>query len=1313
MADPLRRAEVAAQIQQERERPAISGLEGRTGITDLGRFLESAGVGMGELFGLEPSMELELWRARHPELAIASQAVGVLIPYGGWLKASTKIPQMAKALRAIEESELAVKAPLLGGAAKGMAQLAPFEAARIISTTALGGNVGEVSVEAAANLGIGGALGGIGALWRAARPALGEEGTLAAQIQKVLPEFNPSAPRQEQFRALLEEQGRRMATPGAATDPVLAQVNSWLNQRSLQIRTELPPEGRALLGLEGATPEQVAKVNRLFRAAPGAGPSPTSTLKRSFLTYTPSIGVANQQEYRFLLERFGLPQGFEANVQFPRYLVAQTKGKAAGVRKDLAAALRPVGEGLWLGREPDGLFVMAREIKPKPGVAGEFMIFKTDAPKRFAPGIGTLADLTASRAAFVVGQDAKKVAQLEAGVTAFDQLNKLQEALPFRGVGAAPVGKPAQMAKRIFEKLGVDTKLAGAEVKRVNDFLKEYVAPGLTQFSKSPLARHIYGLAKYAFDGASAKAEAIMYGAQQISESATPLKMIVQKRSLGGGIWGQIEGLGKKDFSDLVGNMLLGRTPVEAQAAGASESVVRALQYLDKVDSARVDEIARTLEIIGDPTAFKALKAHYGLTRTWKGDFRLRLYDQNGRFVYMASGHTAAEAEKVAKAVERETAALGAPIARRPGEGQVKVASFVDDLAEARRMDFSSPGFKLAKEAELKYALPVPKDPKFFKERMGLEGFQTRFTKDELRQALERHVYQAEAWMAEQAVREKLTPMLLRLHQEQPALFQQLLQRINDLSGKPTVFAQAQNRIADKLLSPFLGVNSATKIVSSLNTLAFNLQLGMLNIGFPIQNALTFLQTVQPHMAFVMSAAPETMAKYYTWAPIMAGGVAKGTLGTPSKYKIMFESFRQLARPTPQFQAFARRAMQEGLVDPRFVESYVGQKSDFASSIRAALTEGKWLTLMKQVSEFLPGLSEKFSRMHALSVGHLVGRDFMRLEGERLYSFMRDFVYNTMYGYSTAERARVITGPLGSFLGLFKNWQMHYTAQFLLYADEALMKGNFAPLLWQGAGTFALAGMGGMPLYQVADYMSRQFSDKSLMENVYEGLGYQKGDLATDALFFGIPAFLGVSMQGSFEAPFSDMARDASMLTSFAHIERAKAIGKALGSAFESYAATGEHPVDSASTRDLFMRALAPKTLYRAAQVVGDEAIRALGTGYPIKAKATPYERWLFAFGINPLSVDKAFQASDILWKRKTEMEGAVRAFGRAYAEALDAKDYREATLTLYRVAAAGVPMDRVMQSAAARRTKQTQDVVERGKAKIDAWMVERALGLQ
>lgn len=1258
--------------------PTNSGLE-----TGLARFLVSAGWSAGPgLFNIQPPAEVMAFRRDNPWTGFGSELTGLLVPYGAWAGA-TRLPRIASRVDKIGDM---AQAPIRTAVKQELVRWLPFEAGRVLGSAALGGDTIDTLAEAAIDLGLFGGVAGLGALVRSAGPKTAS--LLRAAVGEDL-----RAPIQVQLRQINE-----------AVRSGRVQLSDDLQRRveimSRVVREETPGRGTPFVrGLElGGDPQRLNRMWRIRKA------EARDISKRRFFTSAAASDFKSKAEWQVAARRMGMPEAWEQFVQFPRYVRAKTE-KGKRILAETTKGMEDLGDGWFLTKEQDpGLYVMARRL------GDEFAVFKTDTPGIFVPHRKKWADIVTNRAAWY-GHEPRKTP----GATLFNSLIDMMEQVPAINYldDLARNGKPREIAQRTLDALGIDRRGLGTDtLQRVTQFVDRFLTPTQLQNIRAPRARWIQAQLRYGFERADAQRQKILFGTPQNKTTSNLFQEIFISTELEGGIVHQIRALDETDMNHLW-QIWRGQIPLANVAKmGVSDRLLKLVTDLDTYDKAITSEIIATQKAAGAKKIFNPLPEHYQISRTWKGGHRAFVYNEEGRLVYIGSGYTAKQAAEEAKGVIDQAADVGRDWRGSGPQGEVRSTLSGRDediVGMSSKLAIRHPDYDLALRFRDRF-VGRPAVPGFQTPRKqvrgepigGYVGGKQPWTKKELEDIISAHVTQQQKYVADLSTRTLLQREMLNLRREDPQAWASLASRFDDFAGRQGPVAAAINRQVDKVFGGLLGKNSASKIVAAANSTMFHLTLGMGQIAFPLLNAMTFLHTVLPQTAFVLSA-PQRARWAYSWLPSAgADGLPKAPIGYAEPLKLAWRSIMEMKNPSPELKKAFERAGTAGVWDPRFVEEYVGQSSRIGETFKRVLSgdEG-FLRLIENASQIMPAASEKFARGHAFTNGYIIGRDFMGIaDEEQLYRFAKEFTENTMFLYSTADRARAITGPFGSAFGLFKNWQMHYISWMLEFAGEGALRGNWLPLLWMTGGTGAAAGVGGLPLYGAADAFSRWASDESLMEHIYDwfGPGNGKGEFVgsfSDAVFMGLPAFFGISLQGSAAAPFADPARDASMLMSLVYWDRMKALGEAAGNAFDAYYATGRHPADSASVRDSLVRAFAPKTMYRAMSSLEGDYIRSMSTGNPRITDLSLAHRLMYVTGLNPVQVERYNQVASELWMEKEKMRAAVQNYGQAYTDAYFAGNWRETNDIILRAMAEGVDISSVMRSANARISRRQQDVME------------------
>lgn len=1203
-----------------------------------------------------------------------------------------------------------------------MARFAPFEASRPVIAGLTGGDAFDVSVQAAIDLGIAAGAGAVIGAFRG-----GGAGPTGLERERVtFPGMKLDEPIQLQLRGL-----RAAVEGGVIPQEGLESARRSMERLRMDIRAQAMPGGnknRAIGALElGDKATGPKELSRLFRTT-----SPGASNQRLRPLRSDRDGFASRQEYLDILNRAGMPENWEELTLWPRILRAKSDSVAAIQARPILETMIRADATTFLAKEADdGMYMVAKYAGTgRPPSLGQavgaappkikdastkdaWVIFKTDSPGKFSPSLHNYANKVI-RHGFKYGGDLPPTGLTGAHI--LDAGNKMvDEVLPWanyvgldqrRSTGGSAVD--AAMRRLGLDNVGVEAK---SIQKKMKDFLREHLSPFQFQFSHSPRANYIATSLRGIFDAGELQSKGFLMGEPNTVAGRSLWKEILKGESFEKGVIPKSLNLNEQQYAELTDAWYGQMTASTAKGAGASDEVVDLLETLQKMDSELSNQLQLTRQLT-DGQIVTELPNHFEIARTWRGNLRLPIVNEGNEVVAYAAGKTRKEVLEEADLIIDSLGGQGYRVRR--GAGEINLADRSQDLDLAAKITTKSGEFKAAQDARLS-ALRQ----QITEERATLGGYKSNITKDDFHDLVTAYVSRGTRNMADATAQHKLGSQMALLSEEDIAVAQQVRRRWNDLAGRPGKAAIWQNRLVDKVLGNVLGKNSATKIVSVANTAIMNLQLGSLNLGFPVLNALTFMQTTLPHMHYIMSAPPGRLARYYSWWPVAGQDLRpKGGMGVLDTFKVMRQSMRELGKPDEQLAKNFLKATNEGVVDPRLVEEYAGQTSNTVKDLKGAVQgPGQFAGWLRGVSEFLPGLSEKFARGHSFTVGHILGRDFLKFEGDQLYRFAKDFTNRTMFLYGTADRARVMTAPLGSLFGMFKNWQMHYIHNFLEYTGEGISRGNWKPLLWMMGGTGAVGGIAAQPLFGVADAMSKWMSDETLMEWLYDSFGSGDPEEAglADALFLGLPAYLptlagmpGFSMSGQAAAPFNDPARDAAQLFSFVHVDRMRAVGRAAGTAFDNWAATGEHPANSTNVRDQLLRAFAPKSFYRSAAVIRDNAVRSLTTSYPQVGELSLAERVMYGAGFNPRRVELQYRIANELWRDQNKMRQMVQAYGKAWAEAQASGEYGELNNLMQRAMADGVDVSAVLRSAQTRLAKGREDMIERQFDPAEVWRFRR-----
>jgi len=780
--------------------------------------------------------------------------------------------------------------------------------------------------------------------------------------------------------------------------------------------------------------------------------------------------------------------------------------------------------------------------------------------------------------------------------------------------------------------------------------------------------------------------------------------------------------------------------PEEAQALGLNRNAVKLAFELDLVNEKEVvNEILSQSLALGTKTPFTTSKAHMGIVNTWIGPFRAPWVEiATGKVVGYGSGFTrsqaAQDANRITSILNKESIDAGGKkllktygdIAGRDVDMLVK-----DHVVHAGNASIEG---KLLKFGELRNSLGLPtdlntrqadlfgfathidmgnplvdkilrtraklfrEDPLSFRERKGFFGARGTtgqpFSVDELVRTHSAHIIETKRYLAREAIaagpfQEQLA-ILTAEDSAAAVTFNRVFNSYNGISGPVSKTVEAA---MDAVLADVLGVGSATKMVRGANRAMFMLTLGAMDIGFATLNMITPIQTAWPEVAFLLNAAPEIIQKYYSNAlfRMPGGGFRSGSFMDVAKFAKV--ATQKLLNPNAGDKQAIQRAIEEHVIGRDFIETAHGAMRNMVEG-----RGGMWDSLQR-FSEFPVVFSEEASRTYSFLLGRQVGKDFFRMGEEEAFHFARQFVNNTMYGYSAADRPRMLTGALGAGWGLFKNWTANYTGNLARYTGEA-SRGNFAPLMWSMSGTASVGGLAAMPFAGMADGFARLMGDKPMSDLIYDWVGNDPMDNSkpwmADMMMHGVFSNLGLTLRSRASVPSSHLATDLMMFSNISILDRASAALKGLGTAVDD-AMDFRVPLANPKFRREMLQAFAPRTLQRAMTSFGERGVTSLNTGNSLLPALNLYEGLFRSIGLTPIKVANAFEVHQNERLDADAKRDAIQKLGRRMADAELNRDWMEIGRIVNEAAwEHSVPIDSVQRSMNVRLRNLTQPVTTR-----------------
>jgi hypothetical protein len=1269
--------------------PNSSNTEGEGVLNYFWDFGKSAVSSLPELIGYKPSDEVEKFRQENPISGFASELLGTAVPYLGWIKGVSMVPKAAKALDAVSAIS---KSPWISGALRTGAELAPFEAARVglSQVPGVGGDtpledmIGGAAINTLAGSGIGGVLHGIAAA-----------GTRAPKLSSIFPGVEVGVPYPLQIRKMTE-----MIDNGTFTDPEkLGLAKMELRKTYEKARTEeLSNKERYVWDIDKTTvPDNDTKgirnqLNHLFQPTKNISSNESAIEVRRF-AQGGDQDFPSRSAWEKAAETAQLPPNFEQDGQYFRHISFDQADKGAGktaydLNKRLTSKMVKVGDNDFLVREAEnGMFVMARKVAgsiEKPTKEDSWVLFKTDQPGRFLPEAETWSKAQAELGKWTPG--ARPAAD---GGDVYNATNKFMADFPLVDYTAAEK-TPGGFKQLITDWIPKNVRgiKDNEMVQRFGERLRETLSPRQFQFKYNPLANWIGMNIKNTFDRAETLVNEVMDGAVNIEPGKALLTQALNpNRANVEGLLGVRQSIAKSNRDNWVDEWKL-MVDGKAKPADIPKLVANGQLHPESAPlwqnlaawKGKIESDVNKVEEAAGRTPTKFPEDNYGWRRIWDGDTRVIIRGPDGKIVGLGSGANRKQALANANQLVADNKGWWT-------DGEYSISASAQEGAKQK--------FPKGMES-------IIHQPSWMLEKQGMKGYKYNTkppTPEEFLADMEDMVRGNARYQASLATDDLLSVHMDRLHTDDPSAFRQLEARRNDYAGVQSSFSQLQNKITDKFLAPALGANSASKIAQITATSLFNFQLGAFRLAYPVVNALQFVQTVNPELAFILGKAPPgRLAGDYVH---FAAGGTKGPVGgiaSLNVMKVLGKSMREMINPDAELTAGFTRAQREGVVSPKIVEDYIGKARVGVTELGKAFSSpGNFAGWVRSLSEFLPTESERLSRAHAFTTGWITGRDYLERAGQKLdpnqlYQFARQFTERTMFSYTAADKPRIFNTPAGSMMGLFKNWMFNYMALMGQYSKEGVMHNNWSPLLWQTTGTFALGGVAATPMMFAADQASKYFLNKSAMELAYDQFGE-----GGDAVMLGLPAALtGVSLYSNVNSPISNPTRDAANLFGFAVYDRVKEAGKFVGGAFDKWKATGEHPGFSPEVRQYMMRAFAPATVYRSMAAMNPEEITQVGTGYPLVRDVSPVHRVLYGLGFNPTELDRGMAISQELYETKEKLKSTVKKLGDAWGDAELRGDSRQMDSILRQATIWGVDVGSVIQSGMRNVSKTRQDIVER-----------------
>lgn len=1298
--------------------------------------LEGAGASMvssiGELFGMDAPVSVETWRQQHPVLDVASSLAGMLVPYVGVELATTRIPSAARALTSVTEGTLkafgttSARSPILGGALKELYRYTPLELSRLGTGWALDADMGDMFSDVALSQAIAGSLGGVGGFLRAGGRAAERAAKLADAPEGLLPNFELRLAKDPESTIL----GSNVDREQFVYDKM---------QEALRYVPESSPQGlkgRYVYDLEGATPETGGFLESLYKPNPSRADAETLAARDFDIRQLHSDGRSWSVGEGFgdeVAKQAGLADLSElADVMaYPRHVRVQqprAAGTMGGRFKQMldSGTLQQIDANTWMAQEEGGLWHVVKRIErgaepPKPATGrrapyqfgpaqirqgDRFLIGKTDKPDLFAKDLAKLNKATMDE----WSKFKDPLRQLATDNPIGQQFNMIMRVLsPEDWVSMRTMrrtGWVSQFGAKLAAQVKAEAGLADQEsIRRMAEWLYDIGAPKLFKMGSNTTFGRLYSLLEGGMTYMDSVTRKVMEG-----ELKTTGSMISAIRGSGDN-WQPFEGF--RPVRELLASLTpdeLRQVQIAAKTQTPAEDLqkvfdnispqaVKAVKELQAINENYLQKwVIPALEEAGMAGEMQWLKG-YITPRVYKGDFMVRVTDAKGKPQWLASGVTAKEAQLEADAIVAQAAEEGKVWKAQPYEVKAfKGAGEADNLDEVYNMVHQQMGQNADAQETVQRAYrkllaqqsgtPTPGRPGTFKKRTGLEGSPDlgNDTLDDIIQATESHYRQLGRYAAYHSWRHRFGTFAHKWGQKDTVAYEDVMRKAGQWLGVEGQITQVINQKLSKV--PGLGNKAGTKIALQTNKLMMAWNLGIANPSYALLNLLQPLQTTLPWISFMINAPREELARMTQMSlRFNSKGQVSGFNQVLAPIKVLGEAVGLMRNPTPELRQFFEQAVQDGTLAPQINDEWVGNAARSIHTLREAAGRGGW-EFIKETATLLATRSEQFSRAASFNAAYLVGKDFMQLEGDALYRFVRKSTESTMYGYKVMDRSLVLTGPLGSTWGLFKNWQFHFIGDMMRYAGLAFKDGIWGPMLWQGGAAMAIGGLGATPLVMLADGLAKWNSDSP---DSFTWLQDHWGKDTGDALYFGLPSLLGVSLQASSTLPGTDVMQDITTMGNIVAWERAKAAYGAIGAAADRFSVTGDNPLKDPNIRDQMLQAFAPRAVFRAFSSVEGDYVKSMKTGMPTVRDLPPAAKLLHGIGFNAVDVEKYYITGERLFKKQQRERELIQGLGAEMAQAQLDGDAERMTLIVQRAMASGVDVSSVGKSAMTRMRRETE----------------------
>ena len=200
-------------------------------------------------------------------------------------------------------------------------------------------------------------------------------------------------------------------------------------------------------------------------------------------------------------------------------------------------------------------------------------------------------------------------------------------------------------------------------------------------------------------------------------------------------------------------------------------------------------------------------------------------------------------------------------------------------------------------------------------------------------------------------------------------------------------------------------------------------------------------------------------------------------------------------------------------------------------------------------------------------------------------------------------------------------------------------------------------------------------------------------------------------MQGRAAAPGSTVLRDAEMLLSTAHMQRAKSLGNLFSSGY-GMMKRGMNPYDSNEFVRSMVGAFAPRTLQRWYSATAEDGLISLHSGNRVMPSPHWFQTIGFSLGLTTLHIEKALGTHNELWEDSNKMRDKIQFYGQQIADEMYRGSRADFTDLINQAMYEGVSLGAVARSVKSRMQKLESDQLDRQWGAYRARQVKQRRGL-